>query len=416
MSTDRSIRSKDGCTSFHYSANNTEILRQLLASHSTHHNINAPSSRGETPLHLACLNGNLESAKLLVGSGADMKVRDRKGNSVLHLSAASGSIQLIRWINSSFKDFLNSHNKDGDTPSHCAARLGCREALSTLTDLGADMGMKNKWNHTPLEEFHQFNYRTTTGIRRELGLTHVREGKGENCHVPTAVVDGDMRESRSHSEPRLPRNKMKGREGGEESRSATDVTADIAELYKGINGTRGGRVQRAASPLSSSSLSCARSQSPSQSKNDDTGNAAPCKNSATASNHASADSQEKTHLGSKSASHLDRRPVNRDDGVHCTGSSKSATNVITDAAAGGTPVSEHREMRRKEKYNISSKTGVEELRVKGKSSSQSEKLQRRRDNVRSESAASGIRRPYTPDLGMRGRAKSEVQHRNESLV
>ena len=102
---------KDGCTSFHYSANNTEILRQLLASHSTHHNINAPSSRGETPLHLACLNGNLESAKLLVGSGADMKVRDRKGNSVLHLSAASGSIQLIRWINSSFKDFLNSHNK-----------------------------------------------------------------------------------------------------------------------------------------------------------------------------------------------------------------------------------------------------------------------------------------------------------------
>jgi ankyrin repeat protein len=412
---DPNIADNDGCTSFHYAANNAEILTQLLASHSTPRNINAPSSRGETPLHLACLNGNLESAKLLVSSGADLEVRDGKGNSVLHLSAASGSIQLIHWINGHFKNFLNSLNKDGDTPSHCAARLGCREVLSTLNDLGGDMWMKNKWNHTPLEEFHQFNYRTTTGIRRELGLTHVREGKGENCAVPTAVVDGDMRESRSHSEPRLPRKKMRGREGSEGSQSATDVTADITEFHKGINGTGGGRLKRAASPLSSSSLSCTRPQSPSQSKNDDTGNAAPCKNTATVSNHASADSREETHLGSKSASHLDRRHANRDGGVYCTGT-KSATNVITDAAAGSTPVSEHRDMRRKEKYIISSKTRVEELRVKGKSSSQSEKLQRRNDKIRSESAASGIRRPYTPDLGVRGRAKSEVQHRNESLV
>ena len=102
---------KDGCTSFHYAANNAEILTQLLASHSTPRNINAPSSRGETPLHLACLNGNLESAKLLVSSGADLEVRDGKGNSVLHLSAASGSIQLIHWINGHFKNFLNSLNK-----------------------------------------------------------------------------------------------------------------------------------------------------------------------------------------------------------------------------------------------------------------------------------------------------------------
>ena len=137
----------------------------------------------------------------------------------------------------------------------------------------------------------------------------------------------------------------------------------------------------------------------------------------TLSNHVSSDSREKTQLSSKSASHLDRRPVSRDGGSHTTGS-KSATNVIPHSTAAGAPVSEHREKGRKEKYNIS-KTRAEELRFEGKSSSQSEKLQRQRNRVRAESAASGVRtQPHTPDLGTRGRARSDVLQgqRHESLV
>ena len=283
------------------------------------------------------------------------------------------------------------------------------------------MELKNNWNRTPSEEFQIFNYRTTAVIRRRSSLRLEVEGK--NGHAARAVLHEGMRESRSHSEPRLPRKKTGGREKErcDGSQSATNVTTDtkFSEGCHRVNGIGGGGLRRVASPLASNSLTYTGAISPSESKDTATKNTTPCSNSATGpttvSNHVSNSGRPKTQLASKS----DRRPVNKGNGSY-TGSN-SATNIIPDtgrSGGAGTPVSEHREMGRKEKYNIS-KTRAEELRFEGKSSSQSEKLQRRTKKVRAESESSGVRtRSRTPDLGTRGRAKSDVQQRpkQESLV
>ena len=93
------VNIQDGYSSYHYVAisNNTTILHHLLAS-SSGHNVNVPTNYDETPLHLACLNGHLQSAELLCKNGADLKAVDVKGNTVLHFAAASGCVALVNWI------------------------------------------------------------------------------------------------------------------------------------------------------------------------------------------------------------------------------------------------------------------------------------------------------------------------------
>lgn len=62
---------------------------------------------------MACLNGHPNAAQLLLEKRADLHARDGKGNTVLHLSAASGSHELIHWVVEVNKgtDLLNSLNK-----------------------------------------------------------------------------------------------------------------------------------------------------------------------------------------------------------------------------------------------------------------------------------------------------------------
>ena len=109
-----SAPAQDGSTALHCAAatNQVDILKLLLSPpHS--HDVNIRTHYNETPLHVACLNGHLSAAQLLQKKGADLHARDGKENTVLHLSAASGSHELIHWVVTVNKcdDLLNSLNK-----------------------------------------------------------------------------------------------------------------------------------------------------------------------------------------------------------------------------------------------------------------------------------------------------------------
>lgn len=66
--------------------------------------INARDFEGNSPLHLACQKGHLETAKLLLGHGADVVDGEKHWelHSPLHLAAANGHLTLV--------ELLISHN------------------------------------------------------------------------------------------------------------------------------------------------------------------------------------------------------------------------------------------------------------------------------------------------------------------
>lgn len=73
-----SLTNAYGNTALHNAAYNGDIneIQRLLASGA---NINAVNNKGETALHIALINGNIDMAKVLLSNGASKTIRDKMG-------------------------------------------------------------------------------------------------------------------------------------------------------------------------------------------------------------------------------------------------------------------------------------------------------------------------------------------------
>jgi ankyrin repeat protein len=52
----------------------------------------------QTPLHLAVLTGNADSARILISFGAQPSVTDSSGNTALHLAVLHGNLDCLKAI------------------------------------------------------------------------------------------------------------------------------------------------------------------------------------------------------------------------------------------------------------------------------------------------------------------------------
>ncbi|MCE5316308.1 MAG: ankyrin repeat domain-containing protein [Parachlamydia sp.] len=91
---------------------------------------------GYTPVLLAAENGNLEMARCLADCGEDVGTVTNKRQSLLHLAASSGKLDLIRWALTLGLP-LNASDRRNYTPLSCAVEKGHREAAKLLIASGA---------------------------------------------------------------------------------------------------------------------------------------------------------------------------------------------------------------------------------------------------------------------------------------
>jgi uncharacterized protein len=77
-----------GLTPLHVAAENgyADIVDMLLA-HGGKTYIDAPDQNGRTPLHNAAAGGHVETTRLLLNGGAKHDLKDKQGNTALHLAA-----------------------------------------------------------------------------------------------------------------------------------------------------------------------------------------------------------------------------------------------------------------------------------------------------------------------------------------
>lgn len=59
-------------------------------------NIDRVTSDHHSPLHIACMRGNIECARLLLEAGADRQIRNKKGQTALELGVYHGQGDLYR--------------------------------------------------------------------------------------------------------------------------------------------------------------------------------------------------------------------------------------------------------------------------------------------------------------------------------
>ena len=88
-------------------------------------------------------------AELLLAKGADVRVRDKNGQTPLHAAAKFGDEAHLRVLLDRGGAEIDARDPVGRTPLHVAADLGRVEAVTFLVSRGADVSLRDHAGRTP---------------------------------------------------------------------------------------------------------------------------------------------------------------------------------------------------------------------------------------------------------------------------
>ncbi|XP_044729354.1 tonsoku-like protein [Chrysoperla carnea] len=111
------------------------------------------NKNGETPLHVACIKGNIKNVELLLNQGHPVNTRDNCGWTPLHEACNHGFLNIVKLLIDSGADINDRGGTEceGTTPLHDACGNGRLEVIELLLDQGASPLVKNDHNQTPLD-------------------------------------------------------------------------------------------------------------------------------------------------------------------------------------------------------------------------------------------------------------------------
>jgi len=139
----------DGSTALHWAAqkDDVELAKLLLASGA---NVKATTRLGAaTPLFMACHNGNAPMIELLIKSGSDPNSVDEHGTTPLMMAAAAGNPDAVKVLIAHGADVNAREGVHGQTALMFAAALGRADAIRVLAANGADPGITSKAAKAP---------------------------------------------------------------------------------------------------------------------------------------------------------------------------------------------------------------------------------------------------------------------------
>jgi len=111
--------------------------------------LEAKNMFGETPLHVAAINGHIDVVEVLLDKGADLNAKNLLGNTPLHLAASRSQKDMAEILITRGAD-LEAKNRFVKTPLHLAASRSQKDMAEILLKNGADLEAKDINGNTPL--------------------------------------------------------------------------------------------------------------------------------------------------------------------------------------------------------------------------------------------------------------------------
>ena len=108
---------------------------------------------GCTPLHIAVLAGKDTVSRLLIKHFTDSDIRDVNYRSLLHMTSYNGLLDIARILlerDGPIKSYVNSRDKEGQTPLHFAVKQHHTNIVALLLKFGADVNAQDDYHITPL--------------------------------------------------------------------------------------------------------------------------------------------------------------------------------------------------------------------------------------------------------------------------
>lgn len=114
--------------------------------------VNQPNSKGETPLMMAAIKGQVDLAKALIARDADV---NREGWTPLHYAVSAPSedgsdLKMVALL-LQHHAYIDAASPNGTTPLMMAAQYGTRSAVELLIKEGADPKLKNQQGLTAVD-------------------------------------------------------------------------------------------------------------------------------------------------------------------------------------------------------------------------------------------------------------------------
>jgi len=150
--------------------------------------INFQNYDGNSPLHLAAVEGQLDIVKSLVTAGAYVNLPNLDGLTPLHAAIQAGRADIAQFLILN-GIFINQQDIEGDTPLHWAIRHGQYQMLNLLLDQGAAFDVKNSDAETPLLLAASINDEMMVRLLITKVSVH-REDRGCSLRVLICIFQG----------------------------------------------------------------------------------------------------------------------------------------------------------------------------------------------------------------------------------
>ncbi len=141
-----------------------KVAEVLMAHPET--DINVRSDKGETPLMLAAIKGQIALCRQLLAREADV---NKPGWAPLHYAASAGHTDIVTLLLEHFA-YIDAEAPNGSTPLMMAARYGTSDAVKALLAAGADPALRNAQGLTALDLARRNdNSNTVAPLQEALG-------------------------------------------------------------------------------------------------------------------------------------------------------------------------------------------------------------------------------------------------------
>ena len=151
---DINVCDEDKDTPLHLACMRGNLVAVGILTSATRVNVDAQNEKGDTPLHFACLNGDPEIVEALLKKEADCLIKNKEKQLAIHLACAEGHVDIVKLILEKHSDkigeMMNTCDQECNTPLHFACESGSVEIVKLLLLNGADPNACRFHKVTPL--------------------------------------------------------------------------------------------------------------------------------------------------------------------------------------------------------------------------------------------------------------------------
>lgn len=163
-----------GGSSIHEAAKNGDLERLKELIRVVPAMKNTTDERGMNPLHVAAANGRLDCVKWLAVSGVDLAEETPTGYTAMHLAAMNGHVNCMM-ILSAMGSTLSSRTVDELTPLHLACMSGYTECVKWLIANRAKVDVLDNNGRTPLDIAEEYEHEDLVKLLKKFNKDLTRQ-------------------------------------------------------------------------------------------------------------------------------------------------------------------------------------------------------------------------------------------------